>query len=60
MLECKDMNTPMERKLKLLVDTSSELVDTTLYRKIIDSLTYITNTRLDIFFFVNTLTQYLV
>jgi hypothetical protein len=54
------MNTPMERKLKLMVDTSSALVDTTLYRKIIDSLTYITNTRLDIFFFVNTLTQYLV
>jgi hypothetical protein len=32
MLECKSMNTPMERKLKLLVDTSSELVDATLYR----------------------------
>jgi hypothetical protein len=32
MLECKSMNTPMETKLKLLVDTSSELVDATLYR----------------------------
>jgi hypothetical protein len=29
MLECKAMNTPMETKLKLLVDTSSELVDAT-------------------------------
>jgi hypothetical protein len=36
MLECKSMNTPMETKLKLLVDTSSELVDATLYRQIID------------------------
>jgi hypothetical protein len=27
-LECKSMNTPMESKLKLLVDTLSELVDT--------------------------------
>jgi hypothetical protein len=33
MLECKSMNTPMETKLKLLVDTSSELVDATLYRQ---------------------------
>jgi hypothetical protein len=30
MLECKPMNTPMETKLKLLVDTSSELIDATL------------------------------
>jgi hypothetical protein len=31
-LECKPMNTPMEMKLKLLVDTSSELIDATMYR----------------------------
>jgi hypothetical protein len=31
MLECKSMNTPMETKLKLLVDTLS-LIDATLYR----------------------------
>jgi hypothetical protein len=35
MLECKSMNTSMETNLKLLVDTSSELVDATLYRQII-------------------------
>jgi hypothetical protein len=38
MLECKSMNTPMETKLK--VDTSSKLVDATLYRQIIGSLMY--------------------
>jgi hypothetical protein len=32
MLDCISINTPMERKLKLLVDTSSKLVDATLYR----------------------------
>jgi hypothetical protein len=32
MLECNPMNTPMEMKLKLLVDTSSELIYATLYR----------------------------
>jgi hypothetical protein len=60
MLECKAMNTPMETKLKLLVDTSSELVDATLYRQIIGSLMYLTNTRPDICFSMNTLSQYLV
>jgi hypothetical protein len=60
MLECKSMNTPMETKLKLLVDTSSELIDATLYRQIIGSLMYLTNTRPDICFVVNTLSQFLV
>jgi hypothetical protein len=60
MLECKSMNTHMETKLKLLVDTSSELVDATLYKQIIGSLMYLTNTRPDICFVVNTLSQFLV
>jgi hypothetical protein len=54
------MNTPMEAKLKLLVDTSSELIDATLYKQIIGSLMYLTNTRLDIRFAMNTLSQFLV
>jgi hypothetical protein len=60
MLECKPMNTPMEAKLNMLVDTSSELIDATLYRQIIGSLMYLTNTRPDICFAVNTLSQFLV
>jgi hypothetical protein len=60
MLECKSMNTPMEIKLKLLVDTSSELVDAMLYRQIIGSLMCLRNTGPDICFAVNTLSQYLV
>ena len=54
------MNTPMEMKLKLLVDTSSELIDAMLYRQIIGLLMYLTNTRPNIYFFVNTLSQFLV
>jgi hypothetical protein len=60
MLECKSMNTAMEMKLKILVDTSSELIDSMLYRQIIGSLMYLTITRPDTCFFVNTLSQFLV
>jgi hypothetical protein len=60
MLDCKSMNTPMKTKLKLLVDTSSELIDAMLYRQIIGSLMYLTNTKPDICFVVNTMSQYLV
>jgi hypothetical protein len=56
-LKCKSMYTPMETKLKLLVDTSLELGDATLYRHIIGSMMYLMNTRLDICF---ALSQYLV
>jgi hypothetical protein len=45
MLECKSMNTPMETKSKLMVDNSSKLVDAMLYRQIIGSLMYLTNTK---------------
>jgi len=54
------MATPMEMNLKVLVDTSTELVDATLYKRIIGSLMYPMNTKLDICFFVNILSQYLV
>jgi hypothetical protein len=60
MLECEAMNTPMETNLKLMVDTSSELVDATLYKQIIGSLMYLTNTRPNICFAVNILSQYLL
>ena len=59
-LECKAMDTPMDSNLKLLVDDSSKLVDVTQYRQIIGSLMYLKNTRPEICFVVNTLSQYLV
>ena len=60
MLECKAMDTPMDTNLKLLLDESSELVDVTQYRQIIGLLMYLTITKPDICFAVNTLSQYLV
>ena len=44
---------------KLLYDESSKLVDVTRYRHIIGSLMYLTNTKPEICFAVNTLSHYL-
>ena len=50
----------MVTNLKLLNDDSSERVDVTLYKQIIGSQMYLTNTRPYICFVVNTLRQYMV
>ena len=55
MVDCKSMSTPMTTNLKLLGDTTLEIVDATLYKQMIGSLMYLTNTRPDICFAVNTL-----
>jgi len=60
MMDCKSMPTPMVANLKLFSDTSSELVDATVYRQMISSLMYLANTRPDICFVVNTLSHYMV
>ena len=56
MMECKAMTTPMASNLKLLSDASSESVDDMMYHQMIGSLM---NTRSDIYFAVNTLSQFL-
>ena len=45
MMDCKAITTPMELNLKLLSDASSEAVDAMMYRHMIGSLMYLTNTR---------------
>ena len=60
MMDCRTMSTPMEMNMKLLGDTFLEIVDVTLYRHVISSLMYLTKTRPDICFVVNTFSQYLV
>jgi hypothetical protein len=55
MMDCKSMTTPMTTNPNLLCDTSLEIVDATLYRQMIGSLMYLTNTRPYICFVVNTL-----
>ena len=55
MLDYKAMTTLMTTSLKLLNDDTSEVVNGTLYRQIIGLLIYLTNTKPDICFAVNTL-----
>ena len=59
MLDCKAITTPMASNLKLLSDASSEKVNATMYCHMIGSLMYLTNTRPDICFSMNTLIQFL-
>ena len=60
MMDCKAIATPMASNLKLLCDDSSKTVDATMYRHMIGSLMYLTNTRLNVYFAVNNLNEYMV
>jgi hypothetical protein len=60
MIDCKSMTNPMMKNMNLLSDSSSDLVDPTMYRQLIGSLMYLVNIRPNICFFVNTLSQYMV
>ena len=60
-MECKQATTPMEVNLHMLKDDmiKSEPIDSTYYRHIIGSLMYLVNTRPDICFATNTLSQFM-
>jgi hypothetical protein len=60
MMDCKSMITPMTTNLNTLGYSYSDLVDPTIYMQLIGSLMYLVNTRRDIFFVVNTLSQFMV
>jgi hypothetical protein len=60
MMDCKSMTTRMVTNLKILSDSSSDLVDPMMYRQLIGSLMCPVNTRPNICFAVNTLSQYMV
>ena len=55
MMDCKSMTTPMASNLNLLSDSSLESIDAMIYCQMIGSLMYLTITRPNIFFVVNTL-----
>jgi hypothetical protein len=60
MMDCKSMNTPMNVDIRKVKVPDSDPVDPSLYHKLIGSLMYLVNTRPDICFVVNTLSQFQV
>jgi hypothetical protein len=58
MMDCKSMDTPMTEDIRKVRGFESDPVDSSLYRKSIGSLMYLVNTRPDIFFVVNTLSEF--
>eukprot|EP00253_Pinus_taeda_P015783 PITA_15783 len=57
--DCKPTSTPMITNWKKLHTSDSELVDPNLYRQLIGCLMYLVNTRPDISFAVNTMSQFM-
>jgi hypothetical protein len=60
MEDSRPMSTPMVTNWKKLSVSDSQLVDATVYRQSIGSLMYLVNTRPNICFAMNTLSQHMV
>jgi hypothetical protein len=58
MMDCKSIATPMTTNRRKVRSSDSDPVDSSLYRQFIGSLMYLVNTRPNIFFVVNTLSQF--
>ena len=59
MQNCKPATTPMELGLKLSVQSSSPLVDETLFRQLVGNLIYLTATRPDISFAMSDISRFM-
>jgi len=60
MQDCRPMAMPLVTNWRKLDASRVERVDVTVYRKLIKSLTYLSNTRRDICFAVNQLSQFMM
>ena len=60
MMDCKSMDILMNTDIRKVKDPDSDLVDPSLYQQLIGSLMYLVNTRPEICFVVNTLSQFQV
>ena len=58
MLDCNPVNTPMEGGLKLSKFDEGEKVDSTVFKSLVGSLRYLTNTRPDILYAVGVVCRF--
>jgi hypothetical protein len=59
MTGCKPISIPLEQNVKLSVDEGDLMEDTTMYRRIVESLIYMTITRPDLSYVVGVLSQFM-
>ncbi|XP_021974713.1 uncharacterized mitochondrial protein AtMg00810-like [Helianthus annuus] len=59
MTHCNTVSTPMEYGLRLSKDDPEEFVDEGIYRSLVGSLMYLTNTRPDIMFAVSKISRFM-
>jgi hypothetical protein len=57
--DCNPALTPMEKRLKLSHDSTTEEVDATQYRRLVESLRYLTHTRPDLAFSVGYVSRFM-
>nr|XP_016435374.1 PREDICTED: uncharacterized mitochondrial protein AtMg00810-like [Nicotiana tabacum] len=58
-LQSRDVSTPFDSNIKLTADSGELLPDPTIYRRLLGKLNFITNTRPDLSFAIQTLSQYM-
>ena len=59
MIECKPVSTPLNRNLKMDVDSGTTVRDSTKYHQLIDILIYLTITRPDLSYSVGLLSHFM-
>jgi hypothetical protein len=59
MMSCKPILIPLEQNVKLSADEGDFVEDTTMYRRIMGSLIYMTITRLDLSYAVGVVSQFM-
>jgi hypothetical protein len=59
MMGCKPISIPLEQNVKLSADEGDLVEDTTMYRRIVESLIYMTITRLDLSYAVGVVSQFM-
>jgi hypothetical protein len=59
MMGCKPISIPLEQNVKLSADERDLVEDTTMYRRIVGSLIYMTITRPDLSYAVGVISQFM-